>query len=189
MLSRQSVITHATLLAIAGATWWLAESLSIDEEGLKSAERGPVDYYSEHVRRIEYGQDGKPATVLVAAKMVHYKQDDRTEMDKPVMTLNRSDGSAPWIIDSDRAVTLSGSDVVFLQGDVLISKELKSEKPLKIITRNVKYSPPRNYAETSEDVLLYTDNDELSGTGMQAQLEPNLVLKVLSNVRRKHEKR
>lgn len=189
MISRQSIIIHASLLLLGGVSWWLAETMLPADETASAPKYGPVDYYSKNVRRIDYGVDGKPKKALVARTMTHYKTDDRTELEKPVMTLNRRDGSAPWVIDSDSAVTLSGGEDIFLQGDVLITKETSNGDQLKIITRNVKYSPQKNYAETSEDVLMFTHQDELSGTGMQAQLEPDLVLKILGNVRRKHETR
>lgn len=188
MANRKSITVNLFLLLAGAITWWLAETLYPTEEpGSPPQTKGPVDYYSEHVRRIEYDAAGQPKRFLVSAQMTHYQKDDRTEMDRPVMTLLQKDGSPPWIIDSDKAVTLSGSDIVLLQGNVLISKENEKGDKLKIITSNVKYSPPKNFAETGEDVLMLTSHDEVSGTGMEAQLEPHLLLKILANVRRKHD--
>jgi lipopolysaccharide export system protein LptC len=187
MISRRSIIVHTVLVLLGGVTWWLGETLFPPEVSAPQNPAGPVDYYSERIRRIDYDMNGKPEKLLVADLMTHFKNDDRTELEKPVMTLYRKDGSPPWIIDSDKAVTLSGSDVIYLQGNVLITKKNAKGEQLKIITSNVKYTPPEHFAETNEDVLMLTQHDELNGTGMQAQLEPNLVLKILANVRRKHE--
>jgi lipopolysaccharide export system protein LptC len=188
MLSRRSIAAYCMLSAVAAGTWWLAETLTPKETAGPRPSRGPVDYYSTNVSRTVMSPEGIAKELLFAETMTHYKNDDRTEMDKPVMTLFK-EGRPPWVINSETATTLSGGAEVVMNGDVLILRETKDGGTLEIVTRNVKYIPDRHYAETAEDVIIRAPREETHGTGMQVYFEPDLKFNLLADVRRKHEMR
>jgi LPS export ABC transporter protein LptC len=188
MLSGQSARTYAILLALAGGTWWLADTLTPTEPATTKPPHGKVDYYSTNVSRTVMSPEGRPKSLLFAATMTHFKGSDRTEMDKPVMTLYKP-GQSPWVIHADTAKSLSGGSAIYLNGNVLITRETDRGEVFKIITRNVKYEPDKNYAETAEHATILGPQDELSGTGMQVYFEPELKANLLAAVRRKHEMR
>jgi len=188
MLSRESARTYAILLTLAAGSWWLADTLTPKETPATKPSHGKVDYYSTNVSRTVMTPEGKPKSLLFAVTMTHFKGADRTEMDKPVMTLYKP-GAAPWVIHSESAKSLSGASAIFLNGDVLITRENDRGELFKIITRNVKYEPDKDYAETAEHATILGPLDELSGTGMQVYFEPELKANLLADVRRKHEMR
>jgi LPS export ABC transporter protein LptC len=148
-----------------------------------------MDYYSSDVLRKEFNQEGNLLRSLIAQKMIHFETGDRTELHYPVMTISRHDGTPPWIIHSENAVTNGGSEIIFLNGNVLVTKQNTNGESLKIIARDLRYSPAQNYAESDDNVLMSKSDSELSGRGVQVQLEPHLNLKILANVRRKHDPR
>jgi len=188
MLSARNVLAYLALGLLAGASFWLAEKLTPDEDDGARRERSLVDYYSKGIKRTVLTAEGKPSQVLVAATMTHYQDDDRTEMDKPEMTLYQ-EGKPPWVIQSETATSLSGGGTVLLNGEVLMKRETGDGETIQIITRNVKYDPKAEYAETAEDVIIRAPQDETHATGMQIHFKPQMNFTLLSDVRRKHEMR
>jgi len=187
--SRKSIALHLLLLIAAGTSWWAAERMFPEELAESREDLGTIDYYSKGVRRTAHDANGKMENLLVAVTMLHYKSDGRTELEQPVMTLTSTDGKPPWIIESETGVLEADGELILLNGKVRISKKNEKGEELKIFTRDVRYRPPEEYAETAERVRMVTPTDELTGTGMQTTFKPNLILKILSEVRRKHEAR
>ena len=186
MPNASSIFIYLALILVAGGSYWLGEQLFPKESAKPKQARGEIDYYTNHINRMVMDVHGKPKELLVADALVHFQLDDRTEMDKPVMTLFQGD-DPPWIIRAETGKTLAEGAEVFLNGDVLITRESKQGDTFKIVTRNVKYLPDQHYAETAEPVLMFGPKDRLSGTGMQVHFEPQLVARLLSNVKRTHE--
>lgn len=188
MFSQRSLRTYVALTALAAGTWWLADYLTPKEAPVTKQSRGKVDYYSTNVSRTVMTPQGKPKSLLFAVTMTHYTGTDETEMEKPVMTLYKPDAS-PWVIHADTATSLSGGSAVYLNGNVLITRETSRGDIFRIVTRNVKYDPDKDYAETAEHATIFGPQDELSGTGMQVYFEPELKANLLADVRRKHDVR
>jgi lipopolysaccharide export system protein LptC len=174
------------LVLLVGGTWWLAEKLNPKDVIETKLDNSQVDYYSKNITRIVLTSEGTPKEKLFAPLLTHYKNDDRTELDKPTQTLYKK-GEEPWIIHSATGTLLSKGETVLLHGDVLITRKNDKGEELRIITSNVKYIPEREYAETAEHVLMLGPNDASSGTGAQVNFEPALQIKLLADVRRKHE--
>ncbi|HUL12653.1 MAG TPA: LPS export ABC transporter periplasmic protein LptC [Methylococcaceae bacterium] len=189
MITPKTFGTYLALGLLAAATWRVADNLMPAEEKTLKPERSEIDYYSTNVKRTVLTPEGKPKEVLFAVTMTHYKNDDRTEMDKPVLTLYKKEGEQPWVIHSDTATALSSGSTVFLKGDVLITRDTGENGVVRIMTKNAKVEPDKSYAETREHVLILSPQDELSGTGMQVHFEPALQVNLLAQVRRKHEMR
>lgn len=181
-----SIYLFLGLLAVA--SFWLAEQLTPKEENGARRERSVVDYYSKGIKRTVLSTEGKPTQTLFADTMTHYQNDDRTEMEKPEMTLYQ-EGKSPWVIHSETATALSGGTAVLLNGDVLITRKTEDGETIRIITRNVKYDPKAEYAETAEDVVIHAPSDETHATGMKVHFKPQLNFNLLADVRRKHEVR
>jgi len=186
MFNPKVVATNTILLLVAAATWWLAESLVQKETVEAKADTSQIDYFAKNIRRTVLSTEGKPNEVLFADMMTHYKDDNRTVMEKPTMTLYKK-GGEPWVIHAEKGTSLAGGEAVLLHGKVLISRDLDKGDELKIYTSNVKYTPEKNYAETEERVLMVTRDDATSGTGAQVYFEPVLKINLLADVRRKHE--
>ena len=74
--------------------------------------------------------------------------------------------------------------LVLLSGEVLIQREADSNnRPVRILTRDVRVQPSEDYAETDEKVRVESESDWLDAVGMQAWLRPPSRLKFLSQVR------
>jgi lipopolysaccharide export system protein LptC len=188
MMNLSKITAYLLLALAAGGSWWLAELLAPSDEKNATQDLGPVDYYSKQLRRTVLDETGQPKETLVAKTLTHYKKGDRAEMEKPVMTLFKQ-GGKPWIIEAETGTSLPKANIVFMNGEVLISRENERGEKLKIITRNVKYEPGKHYAETAEPTRMLAPDDTLDSKGAQIQFEPSLLIKLLADVRRKHEMR
>ncbi|MFM8332355.1 MAG: LPS export ABC transporter periplasmic protein LptC [Candidatus Methylumidiphilus sp.] len=185
---RKAIATNLALAMLAAVSWWLAESLSEKEVAIRKVDASQIDYYAQNITRTVLNPDGKPKEVLFAARMNHFKNDNHTEMDRPVMTLH-GDGGEPWVIRSEQATAQAGGDAVLLNGQVEVTRKDSEGKEMKITTANVKYVPDQDYAETAEALTMESQNDTTSATGAQVYFEPVLKINLLANVRRKHEMR
>jgi len=189
MIAPKTFGTYLALGLLAAASWWLADSLMPTEEKTVRPDRSQIDYYSTNITRTVLDATGKPKELLFAVNMTHYKNDDRTVMDKPVMTLYKKEGEQPWVINADKGTVLANGKVIFLWGKVLITRDAGKSGLIRIVTKNVKYQPDKDYAETSHRVVIQSAQDEVTGTGMQVYFEPVFKANLLADVRRKHEVR
>jgi lipopolysaccharide export system protein LptC len=186
MLNPKTIANRLILLALAGGTWWLAESLMPKDAGESKSASSQIDYYSKNIHRTVLTPEGTVKEVLFAELMTHYKDDNRTDMDKPVMTLYKT-GGEPWIIHAEKGTLANGGKTVYLHGEVLITRKNDKGEEMQIHTSHVTYTPDTEYAETAQRVLMETKDDTTSGTGAQVFFEPTLKINLLANVRRKHE--
>lgn len=178
-------IDHIFWLLLVAATWWFADQLKLVEPALKR-ETGQVDYYSTKLTRTVINADGLPKETLYAERLTHYKNDDHSFMEQPVMTLFK-EGEKPWIVHARTATLLAGGETVLMHDDVLVTREMSDGGQMEITSRNVTYIPDRNYAETAEDAQIVAPHEKTTGHGAQIYFEPDLLITLLSQVRRWHE--
>jgi lipopolysaccharide export system protein LptC len=172
--------------AAAGGSTWFAQRLQLREEATEKADAGEVDYFSIHIRRVSFGEDGQPKNQLIAPILTHYAGDDHTELKDPVLTVY-SKGGPPWVITGEHGTLLKEGEVR-LDGPVLIQREADREKrSVRVVTRNISVYPQRNYAETAEHVEVVSEPDYLRGDGAQVHFGEVLQVTILSNVFRKHD--
>lgn len=176
----------ALVLLAIGSLWLVKELGPKDVSEPKKVDKSQVDYYSKNLTRTVLTPEGTLKEKLFAPLLTHYKNDDRTELDKPIQTLFKKEGR-PWVIQSESGTLTAGGKEVFLHGDVLITRMNDKGEELKIVTSHVKYIPDQEYAETDEHVLMIGPGDASSGNGAQVNFEPYLQIKLLADVRRKHE--
>ncbi|BBA34089.1 uncharacterized protein sS8_2137 [Methylocaldum marinum] len=187
ILAVRSLVTYLALATLALLTWWLAGVYLPDEQSASPHNRGTVDYYSKNLTRTLMDENGKLKQLLFTASLTHYVVPDRSELEKPVLTLFGTEGP-PWVIHSDDAVMPGDSDTIFLNGNVKIVRERdENGRTVKIVTQNARVQPDNSYAETDEFVQVLSPPDELSGTGARVHFGDDLKVTILSNVRRKHE--
>jgi lipopolysaccharide export system protein LptC len=190
MPTRNTFWSYLIFSVLAILSGWMASYLMPREETTVQANQpGKIDYYSKNVKRTVMGLDGKPKQLLFAARLNHYQEDNHTELSEAVLTLYGRSGP-PWIIRSDAALLPAESDTIYLNGNVIITRDSdKTGRTIKIVTRDARVQPDQDYAETSEFIQVLSPPDQLSGKGAQVYFGENLKITVLSNVRRTHESR
>jgi lipopolysaccharide export system protein LptC len=87
-------------------------------------------------------------------------------------------------VDSETAWVSADGTLILLQGDVLITREGDSDdRPMRIVTSNLRVQPEQDYAETDEKVRVISETDWVDSIGMQAWMRPPSRLKFLSQVK------
>lgn len=187
MPTLKGIETYLVLIALALGTWYAAELLTPEEPPAPEPDRGQVDYYSKGITRTQMDETGKPKQLLVADVMTHYQGNDRTELIQPVLTLYSKTGGPPWVIHAESATLPADSDLIFMNGDVLIVRDADAEgRTVRITTRNVRVQPGKDYAETDEFIRVVSPPDELTGVGAKVNYGEDFTATILANVRRFH---
>ena len=187
-LARLSALSRYLLLGLlALLSWWAAERFGPPIEKGKKLEPGKVDYYSKGLRRTVMDEAGKPKELLVAEVLVHYEDDNRSELTKPVMTLYTQEGP-PWVIYAETATLPGDGEQIFLNGAVLVLRDANQDgRTMRIETSNARVQPDNNYAETDEDIRVISPPDYMTGTGAKLKFGDGIEYSVLANVRRRHD--
>lgn len=178
---------HALLVILALGSWWAVQRYGPPVEKGRKLAPGKVDYYSKGLHRLVMDDEGKPKELLLAEELVHYDEDNHSELTKPIMTLYVKDGP-PWVIHGETAILPGDGKQVFLNGEVLVLRDAnKDGRTMRIETRNARVQPDNNYAETDEDIRVISPPDYMTGTGAKLKFGDNIEYSVLANVRRRHE--
>ena len=185
-MSRLRVLLALLIVLAAVMSWQMVEQ----EEPVSQAARpsGPrqIDYYVTGLDLTRMTLAGKPAHRLQAANLHHYTDDETTELQQPHLTVFQDD-APPWEVDSERAWLSPDGSLVLLSGEVLIEREGDADnRPMRILTRELRVQPEQDYAETDEKVRVESESDWLVAVGMQAWLRPPSRLKFLSQVKGYH---
>lgn len=171
------------LVLVATLSWWLRDSPA--PQTAARDHKGPreFDYYIRGLDVTRMTPEGKPAHRLRAGHVRHFTDDDTTQLMQPRLTVFQEQ-APPWEVDAERGLVSGDGDLVLLNGDVLIERAGDAKnRPVRIVTSNLRVQPREDYAETDEHVRVESHADWLDATGMQAWLRPPSRLKFLSQVK------
>lgn len=177
----------ALLLLIFLFSMWMAKKepahgLKYKTEKLEhSAEHFAVDY-----RKITMDKSGVPENHLSADFAAYYSDNGETELDSPVMTVNKGH-LPPWVIRSQSGVISANGQTLFMNGKVFIDRAgAENVRQVNVKTRNLRIQPERHYAETEEWAELVSGLDTISGVGMNLFYQDPLYIELLANVKGSH---
>jgi lipopolysaccharide export system protein LptC len=174
------------VLSIAGLSIWLLGTQKEQPKEARRAMQTNPDAYMEGVVSRVMDKEGRLRYELHTPRMVHYPLDDRTEIDRPHLTLFRPD-ERNWQVDAENATALRGDEEIQLHGEVWIRRAGDAQSPpLDIRTRELFVYPEQEFAKTREQAILTSPNGELRSQGMQAYFEEEK-LQLLSQVRGRYE--
>jgi lipopolysaccharide export system protein LptC len=150
-----SLISLAAMAALAGATYWLLQA-SRPPAGNSAAQQKThtPDYFAENFSVSELDQSGATQYRLTATRMVHYEDDENSDLThpairafqpgKPILTATgergkvNSDASIVDLYDNARILRAPGAQDPEMQADsshfrVLVNDDvIETEKPVKL---------------------------------------------------------
>lgn len=181
-----NLLPLSLLLLFAAGSFWMLKSTE-QEFATPRRQAHEPDYFLNALRTTEMDATGAPLRRLEAAEMKHYPDDDSTEIDQPVLTLFQG-REPPWRIRSEDAWLSGDGELLLLQGRVQIDREAsENQRPITIITRNLRVQAEANYAETDHELQIRSLGSWVESTGMRAWFGKPMRLKLLSNVRGRYE--
>ena len=165
----------ALMLALALLTFYLERTVR-EEDSHPSMRRHDPDYLITNFRATTYGKDGAPQSTLSAAKMIHYPDDDSTELIGPRMVQTKK-ADERMTVSAERGALSRDGEEIFLYDNVRLVREPAGEQPeARLSTSFLHVVQDRNLALTDREVLIEEDNRSLAGRGMEYNFESGQLL-------------
>ena len=155
------------MLALAAASLWLERAVQAPERDQSGRLRHDPDFIAEDFGITKMGASGKPEYSLSAVRMLHYPDDQSTDIVEPRL-VQRRDDAAPVVIRADRGLLSKNCDIASFFGNVVVVREAGPEHPeLRMQTEYLQIVPDRNLAHTDKPVVITEDGSRLTGVGME----------------------
>ncbi len=181
--------TYLTLTAFVLLSWLFADRLSPKPAPVQTPGSHRPDSFGKKFSKINMTEEGKPKNKLIAESMVHFKDTDVTELEKPEFIYFNTQ-SPPWVVHSERGTIQSKGETIFLAENVSITRDAApGVRPIIINTRNLTIKPDIDYAETKEFAELISNRNRISGTGLSLYFGEHKRIQLDSNVRGKYDDR
>ncbi len=146
------------------------------------------EWFGEDVRVIEMNENGLPKREFHADKMVHYREQNMTDLFKPHFTLF-NEKNEPWHLEGDKGRTFHGKrttdiDRLDLWKNVTLWQET-AKRPTRMTTSTIAIFPEKEFAQTDQAVAMNQPGQILTGVGLKAFFDKQAV-ELLSQVRSEH---
>lgn len=165
----------ALMFALALLTFYLDRTVR-DEESHPSLRRHDPDYLITNFTTTTYNKNGAPESILSAAKMIHYPDDDSTELIGPRMVQNKK-ADQRMTVSAQRGALSRDGEEIFLYDNVLLVREAAAERPeARLSTSFLHVVQDRSLALTDREVLMEEDHRSLAGRGMEYNYESGQLL-------------
>jgi len=165
------------MLALALLTFYLERAVREDETPT-AARRHDPDYYVVNFTTTTYNPDGAAETRMSAERMVHYPDDDTTELVEP-RVLQSKPNEPRYSVRAERGQLSRDGDEVFLYGGVLLVREASEHGPeARMTTEFLHILRDRSLVRTDKEVKIVEGSRSLEGRGMEYNnLSRELVLR------------
>ena len=188
----QKLLFPLLVAVIAGLSYWL---LSFElPEGVTLVARTPdsPQSFMEDIRLRAMSEQGYPRFELQAARMTHYADDKRTEVEQPFLTVFRPSGEI-WTVAAESGTALNEDEQVLLHGAVVVRHPTDPGRPeggatLEIRTRELVVRPREEFAQTDQFTTIVRPEGRVEAVGMKANF-PQERVQLLSQVRGVYEGR
>ncbi len=155
------------MLALAAASLWLERTVQAPERNNSGKTRHDPDFVAEEFGITKIGVAGKPEYILSAARMLHYPDDESTDILAPRL-VQHHDHATPVVIRADRGmITKNGAETNF-HGNVVVLREAgRGKSELRVQTEYLQIVPDRDLARTDKPVIITEGRSRLSGVGLE----------------------
>ncbi|RLA26219.1 MAG: LPS export ABC transporter periplasmic protein LptC [Gammaproteobacteria bacterium] len=144
-------------------------------------------YFAVGYSKTQMDQNGLTNSKLTADYAESFSGNIGTRLKKPVMTVYKEE-TPPWVIRSETGHISPGGNQISMNGQVFIDRAAaENAREVKIKTSNLRVQPNRNYAETDDWAEMVSGLDRISGVGMKLFYQDPLYIKLLANIKGRHE--
>ena len=166
-LSTTRMFPLLLMLALAGLTFWLERTVREEEGRHPSLRRHDPDFVVDNLTHTRFNAQGTVDSTLAAAKMLHYPDDDSTDLVTPRVVQTRP--NEPRVtLTAERGTLSQDGDEVFLYGNVLVVREAGPERPeTRMRTSFMHIVQAHSVIRTDRDVVITEEERVLSGRGME----------------------
>lgn len=171
------------LLAILAAlTFWLDRAVQPPAGKSDGATRHDPDFIVDRVSAMRTTADGGIRHTLFAEKMIHYPDDDSTNLQSPKF-VSYASGKAPITITSREALLSKDGENVYFQDNVRVTRAPYGDKSeLVMETSYLHVIPNANVVQTDRPVVITDANTVVNAIGLELNGETR-ILKLKSRVK------
>jgi lipopolysaccharide export system protein LptC len=172
-ITKNAILSLLIILAVGLSAW----SIIISPAKTMALAQDPkiADSFMEEVVAIVFNKIGNPSLKLVTPKMIHYPENDKTDILTPHVTVFRQ-SPEPWYIDSDYAKTNNGISEILFWSHVNIHHLADKENPqTSLLTDSLTIYPDQQLASTNQAVTFLQPDTTVHAVGMLANLEAGTI--------------
>ena len=164
------LITWSPLILVAllaTMSFWLDRKVQPSAHRPDGSSRHDPDFIIEAFSAVKMNPDGTRRYALTAKRMVHFPDDNSTQLESPRLVYFDY-RRAPVTIRSETADSVQGGDDVFFRGDVqLIRSAYASNAELGVFTSFLHVIPDKDLAKTDKPVRMVEGNSTASSVGLE----------------------
>ena len=176
-----SLFPLTILVLLALLTFWLDRVTRVETARHDGKQRHDADFVAENFTLLQLDKDGKVLHAMSAQRMLHYPDDESTEVIEPRYTYLGK--PPPLHISAARGNISKDGNVVVLTDNVLARHEADQTQPeMTFRTDTLTLYPDDEIARTDDPVTIVRGGSTLSGVGMELD-HLNRVLKLHGQVR------
>lgn len=179
-LRTQSLFPVAILTLLAALTFWLERATQIEAPRGDGKKRHDPDYIAEKFTVRRFGPTGGLQNTLSAQKMVHYPDDDTTELTEP--RVSYLGGPRPTHLTARQGLVGPDAEEIALVKDVRAVREATDKDPeLVFTTSTLTVFPDDEVARTAAPVTITQGASVVHGVGLEAD-NKTAIYKLLNRV-------
>jgi lipopolysaccharide export system protein LptC len=155
------------MLSLAALTFWLEQTVRQEEGQHPALRRHDPDYVVDNLAHTRYNAQGAVESTLSARKMVHYPDDDSTDLVAPRVVQTKP--NEPRVtLTADRGTVSQDGEEIFLYDNVLMVREGGPQHPeSRMRTSFLHVVRARSVVRTDREVLITEEGRMLAGRGME----------------------
>jgi lipopolysaccharide export system protein LptC len=153
------------MLFLALISFWLERVVQLGDLNPKPKRHEP-DYTVDDFVMTQTNKEGAADTTLTADRMVHFADDETTELESPRLVQNKKDNPPVEIVARTGKIDRDGN-VVQLIDDVVATRGEWANRPMmRMMTRFLEVHIPEEIGTTPEKVHITQGESTLDGIGM-----------------------
>jgi lipopolysaccharide export system protein LptC len=167
------------LTVLAALSFWLQSTVDRGETKNDGKFRHDPDATAENFTVRRFNQKGKIKYRLAAPYLVHYPDDDSSELRSPILTTYREEGSQIVVVGDHAKVTSKGG-TIYLWDNVSVTRAAMPDRP-EMVARmpDLTAEPDAGIAFTSSPVEITQGQSWVKGVG--AHLDNNTSTLILQS--------
>lgn len=187
MIDRLVTWSPLILLALlATLTFWLDRKVQPPARMPDGSTRHDPDFFVEGFSAMKMNPDGTRRYALSARRMVHYPDDNSTQLELPRLVYFDYQ-HAPVTVRSDTAEVARGGKDVFFSGNVqVVRSAYAANAELGVFTAYLHVLPDEDLAKTDKPVRMVEGNSTASSVGLEFDNRARHI-RLLSEVKVRYE--
>lgn len=176
------IVLFIVVIVIAATSSWLLRRIDPQPFNILKPVQHNMDYFLTDFNSTIMNLSGIPQYTIKGTRLEHFPDDSSFDITQPDIKLFRGK-RPPWLVKSKTARILSKKGTIYLNGKTSMNRaKSKNELAINLDTSNVTIYTEKDFAETKDNVHIYTKKHDIKAKGMRVYLAEGR-LELLSNVR------